>query len=322
MSELLRVAGMSVGFRGPQGACLAVTDDVSFSIAPGEVFALVGESGCGKSVTAMGILRLLPVPSAQVLQGYAWFAGEDLLHCSWKRLVQLRGSSIGVIFQEPTAALNPVQSIGSQLRECLRDYSASERQTRIHDLMKRAGFSDVERVLRAFPHEMSGGMLQRVVIVMALLRGPQLLIADEPTTALDVTVQAQVMEILHGLCREQGTGLLLITHNLGLVAQYADRVGVMYAGRMVEEATVADLLQNPAHPYTQGLLRAVPEGHDSVNSLVSIPGQVPRPQNFVPGCRFANRCVHADAECEAKPALRKIGNTHWVCCVHSQESRE
>jgi len=321
MSDLLRVEGMSIGFQNGMDTCVQVTDSVSFSIAPGEVFALVGESGCGKSVTAMGLLRLLPIPSAKILAGHAWFQGDDLLQCSLARMVALRGSAVGVIFQEPTAALNPVQSIGAQLRECLKAFPSDARDLRIRELMVRAGFSDVDRILRSYPHELSGGMLQRVVIVLALLRSPKLLIADEPTTALDVTVQAQVMQILREMCRELGTGLLLITHNLGLVAQYADRVGVMYAGRMVEEARVVDLLHNPQHPYTQGLLRAVPEGHESVASLQPIAGNVPRPQDFVAGCRFANRCPRADGACEAKPTSTSVSESHWVCCVHWQEAR-
>jgi len=309
-ASLLQVEGMSVAFRAGSGDWIAVTEDVSFSIARGEVFALVGESGCGKSVTAMGLVGLLPTPGAQVLAGRALLDGEDLLTTTKDRLCAIRGHQVCVIFQEPAAALNPVRTILSQLREVCPD------QERIESMMVRAGFSDRTRVLKSFPHELSGGMLQRVMIVMALLPGPQLLIADEPTTALDVTVQAQVMEILKQMCKETGTGLLLITHNLGLVAQYADRVAVMYAGRMVESATVAQLLAKPCHPYTLGLIRAVPEGHDSVDSLQPIAGTVPRPAEFDCGCRFRNRCPHADALCIAKPLPQDVEFGHVVSCVH------
>jgi len=312
--DLLRVENMSVAFRGQANAWLAVTEEVNFSIAPSEVFALVGESGCGKSVTAMGLLGLLPRPGSKILQGHAWFEGVDLLALSASELVKWRGAKISMIFQEPALALNPVRTMQSQLREALRQLPKAEADVRIEALMKRAGFADVARVLRSYPHELSGGMMQRVMIVMALLTKPRLLIADEPTTALDVTVQAQVMSLLQELCRETSTGLLLITHNLGLVAHYADRVGVMYAGRMVESAPVQRLLENPRHPYSQGLLRAVPEGLDSVEKLAPIPGSVPRPQEFDQGCRFRNRCPIAKEICARKPTLRSIGEHHTVAC--------
>jgi oligopeptide/dipeptide ABC transporter ATP-binding protein len=308
--QLLSVDGMSVAFRTNSGAWMPVTEDVSFQIAAGEVYALVGESGCGKSVTAMGIIGLLPTPGAQVLAGRAFLDGEDLLAVSKERLCAIRGHKVCVIFQEPSAALNPVRTILSQLREVCTD------RILIETMMRRAGFSDLERVLKSYPHELSGGMLQRVMIAMALLPSPRLLIADEPTTALDVTVQAQVMGILKQMCKDTGTGLLLITHNLGLVAQYADRVAVMYAGRMVESCTVAQLLAKPCHPYTIGLLRAVPEGHDSVDLLQPIAGTVPRPHEFDSGCRFRNRCPQADFACAQKPLSEDVETGHRVTCLH------
>jgi oligopeptide/dipeptide ABC transporter ATP-binding protein len=316
MNELLRVEGMSVGFGSAGHKWVPVTDNISFAIGRGEVFALVGESGCGKSVTAMGILGLLPKPSARVLAGHAWLGDVDLLDLPSEPLCAIRGRDISVIFQEPALALNPVCGIQAQLREAVAHLPRLEADVRIASLLRRAGFSDVPRVLSSFPHELSGGMLQRVMIVMALLPGPKLLIADEPTTALDVTVQAQVMMVLKGLCKSEGTGLLLITHNLGLVAQYADRVGVMYAGRMVECAPVRTLLKSPAHPYTQGLIDAVPEGHESVRNLRPIPGVVPYPRDFEAGCRFRSRCSKATADCIAFPPSANLSPLHSVSCFH------
>lgn len=316
MSEaLLVVQNMSVAFRGPLDTWVVVTEGVSFTISVGEVFALVGESGCGKSVTAMGLLGLLPRPGARILAGSALFQGQDLLRMDSQALTQVRGQSATVIFQEPAAALNPVRRIRSQLAEALMGQAPDTVELRIQSLMAKAGFSDVERVLSSFPHELSGGMLQRVMIVMALLPGPQLLIADEPTTALDVTVQAQVMTVLRSLCKETQTGLLLITHNLGLVAQYADRVGVMYAGRIVELASSQELLQTPQHPYTQGLLAAIPEGHARVQSMRAIAGTVPRPQEFDDGCRFRFRCAFAEERCSSKPAEQRLSSSHLVSCI-------
>ncbi|HSQ43160.1 MAG TPA: ABC transporter ATP-binding protein [Fibrobacteraceae bacterium] len=319
---LLHVEGMSVEFRDQKGQWLPVTDDVSFQIAPGEVFALVGESGCGKSVTAMGLLGLLPYPGARIPSGRAFFEGEDLFSASKDRLYAIRGKRISVIFQEPVLALNPVRTVESQLREVLPELSPSMARERIAESLHSAGFSDIPRILASYPHELSGGMAQRVVIAMALLPTPRLLIADEPTTALDVTVQAQVMDLLRKLCRAAGTGLLLITHNLGLVAQYADRVGVMYAGRLVEQAPVSALLKHPLHPYTRGLLAAVPDGRLSAASLRPIPGSVPSPREFDRGCRFRNRCPLADEACSHRPEVQNRDANHQVSCFHLLSSAE
>ena len=343
---------------------LQVTDRVSFDIFPGEFFALVGESGCGKSVTAMSILRLLPWPSAKIVSGSIMFnSGDfreggdngnansrDLATLSLDELQHIRGSEIACIFQEPMQALNPVVTIKKQLlevfrysskkpqasqnchlgaegdrihkefsqtchsrpdRESVQDSLPQQRSTRmsfwrpkadrIHDestapltiireQLRLAGFTDPDRVLNSYPHELSGGMLQRVCIVMALLPKPKLIIADEPTTALDVTVQAQVLAVLKDMAEKTGTAVLLITHNMGIVSQYAHRVAVMYAGRIVEEGTVREVINHPLHPYTQGLLAAIPESHSDLRTLVSIPGSVPHPKDFVQGCRFADRC--------------------------------
>ena len=308
---------------------LQVTDRVSFDIFPGEFFALVGESGCGKSVTAMSILRLLPWPSAKIVNGEILFGQDarDLVKLPLKELQSVRGSEIACIFQEPMQALNPVVTIKKQLLEVFKfsavsksaytskacvDSSSSERSGGdpvdspldiIREQLRLAGFTDPDRVLNSYPHELSGGMLQRVCIVMALLPKPKLIIADEPTTALDVTVQAQVLAVLKDMAEKTGTAVLLITHNMGIVSQYAHRVAVMYAGRIVEEGHVREVINHPMHPYTQGLLAAIPESHSDLRTLASIPGSVPHPKDFAQGCRFADRCckcAQASAELREK----------------------
>ena len=312
---------------------LQVTDRVSFDIFPGEFFALVGESGCGKSVTAMSILRLLPWPSAKIVNGSILFNNRDLVKLPLNDLQNVRGSEIACIFQEPMQALNPVVTIKKQLLEVFKFGAVSKNAVSksaqskkesaqsqnaqsqnaqfqnassrkdchsrldrespldlIREPLRLAGFTDPDRVLNSYPHELSGGMLQRVCIVMALLPKPKLIIADEPTTALDVTVQAQVLAVLKEMAEKTGTAVLLITHNMGIVSQYAHRVAVMYAGRIVEEGPVREVINHPMHPYTQGLLAAIPESHSDLRTLASIPGSVPHPKDFAEGCRFADRC--------------------------------
>lgn len=298
---LLSVRDLSVAFG--KANPLQVTDCVSFDIYGGEFFALVGESGCGKSVTAMSILRLLPQPSAKIINGSVLFSDSaendsaiDLAKISLKELQKIRGSEIACIFQEPMQALNPVLTIKKQLLEVFK-FGAKARLAEgdplsiIRHQLCAAGFTDPERVLDSYPHELSGGMLQRVCIVMALLSKPKLIIADEPTTALDVTVQAQVLAVLKEMAFDMGTAVLLITHNMGIVSQYANRVAVMYAGRIVEMGPVRDVINNPLHPYTQGLLAAIPENHNDMRTMHSIPGAVPHPKDFAKGCRFADRCA-------------------------------
>ncbi len=288
---------------------LQVTDRVSFDIFPGEFFALVGESGCGKSVTAMSILRLLPWPSAKIVSGAILFNDRDLATLPLNDLQRVRGSEIACIFQEPMQALNPVVTIKKQLLEVFKFGAVSKKAASsavsksvtssassadplsiIREQLRLAGFTDPDRVLNSYPHELSGGMLQRVCIVMALLPKPKLIIADEPTTALDVTVQAQVLAVLKDMAEKTGTAVLLITHNMGIVSQYAHRVAVMYAGRIVEEGPVREVINHPLHPYTQGLLAAIPESHSDLRTLASIPGSVPHPKDFAKGCRFTDRC--------------------------------
>lgn len=318
MNSVLQVKDLSVAFGFDKNGKprdgktpLQVTDKVCFEIAAGEFFALVGESGCGKSVTAMSILRLLPQPSAKIVEGSVLYNADenaapvDLAKLPIADLQKVRGSEISCIFQEPMQALNPVVTIRKQLMEvfkfCRRP--KGEFLSVIREQLALAGFKDVERVLNSYPHELSGGMLQRVCIVMALLSKPKLIIADEPTTALDVTVQAQVLAVLKDMASRTGTAVLLITHNMGIVSQYADRVAVMYAGRIVETGGVRDVIDNPMHPYTQGLLAAIPENHSDMRTMKSIPGSVPHPRDFVKGCRFADRCekcANASAELREK----------------------
>lgn len=287
-----------------------VTDRVSFDIKPGEFFALVGESGCGKSVTAMSILQLLPYPGAKITSGEILFEGADLTKLSSKELQKIRGKKISCIFQEAMAALNPVLRIRKQLLEALPQ---GESENLILDLMKSAGFVDPERILNSYPHELSGGQLQRICIVMALLAKPKLLIADEPTTALDVTVQAEVLKLLQKLASEMGTAVLLITHNMALVAEYAARVAVMYAGRIVENGPSRDVILNPLHPYTRGLLKALPDSSKTLAELEFIPGNVPAPADFAEGCRFKDRCAVACDKCKAYPP--RIGTEeHFAYC--------
>ena len=316
---------------------LQVTDRVSFDIFPGEFFALVGESGCGKSVTAMSILRLLPWPSAKIVNGSILFNNRDLVKLPLNDLQNVRGSEIACIFQEPMQALNPVVTIKKQLLEVFKfgavsksaassavsnSASSADLLNLIREQLRLAGFTDPDRVLNSYPHELSGGMLQRVCIVMALLPKPKLIIADEPTTALDVTVQAQVLAVLKEMAEKTGTAVLLITHNMGIVSQYAHRVAVMYAGRIVEEGAVREVINHPLHPYTQGLLAAIPESHSDLRTLVSIPGSVPHPKDFAKGCRFADRCskcAQASADvrekCLSAELPPKIAEAdHFACC--------
>jgi len=406
-NAVLSVQDVSVafGFDKNGNSCdgkqpLQVTDRVSFDIFPGEFFALVGESGCGKSVTAMSILRLLPWPSAKIVSGSIMFRdvhdcdnidesrgvvdsreatenARDLATLPLKELQNVRGSEIACIFQEPMQALNPVVTIKKQLLEVFKYSSqksswslshslqgdkeksssvqeslSQQRSTRvslwrpkadriheessdplvvIREQLRLAGFTDPDRVLNSYPHELSGGMLQRVCIVMALLPKPKLIIADEPTTALDVTVQAQVLAVLKDMAEKTGTAVLLITHNMGIVSQYAHRVAVMYAGRIVEEGPVREVINHPLHPYTQGLLAAIPESHSDLRTLVSIPGSVPHPKDFAKGCRFADRCskcAQASAEVREKclsaelpPKIAEADHFAYCFCQDTRSSR-
>jgi oligopeptide/dipeptide ABC transporter ATP-binding protein len=310
---LLRVENLSLGFKA-EGKVTPVTDAVSFEIGAGEIFGLVGESGCGKTVTCLGLLRLLPAATSVVLSGKAWYKGRDLLALSPAEMRAVRGAEISMIFQEPSAALNPLLPVRAQLRFPFKHHgSRTDPEKRIRELLARVGFNDPDRVLLSYPHELSGGMLQRVLIAHALLLGPGLILADEPTTALDVTIQAQILDLIEELRRETGTGVLFITHNLNLVAQYADRAAVMYAGRVVEEGPAEALLRDPRHPYSRGLLDALP---DIARARVPlpIPGSVPPAGKYPQGCRFHDRCPRAFEPCTLDPRWTPAGEGRGVAC--------
>lgn len=312
--NLLEVNNLSLGFNTDDGY-VEIIEDVTFSIKEEEIFGLVGESGCGKTVTSLAIMKLLPQPGAHIRSGEIILNGKDIIKLDKDSLQDVRGKEVSFIFQEPSAALNPLLSIGKQLQEIF-DYHefSGDKMKRIFELLKRVGFADPERILKLYPHELSGGMLQRVMIAMSLLLKPSLIIADEPTTALDVTIQAQIMELLIELKEQEGASILLITHNLNLIAQYADRLGVMYAGRIVEESLAAPFFENPKHPYSKGLLGALPNLSSSGFNMKSIPGQVPQPMDYKMGCRFIDRCSKAFNECDEKPEFQIIDENHKVAC--------
>src|SRR5687768_17321392 len=289
---LLEIQDLNVAFETSRGDLRPVRD-VSINIDPGQTVAVVGESGCGKSVTALSVLRLIPSPPGKVLGGQILFEGRDLLGLSEREMRSVRGKDIAMIFQEPMTSLNPVYTIGDQIVEAvtLHQHVGTKQAYEIAEQSLRdVGIADPGRRLHEYPHQMSGGMRQRVMIAMALSCKPKLLIADEPTTALDVTIQAQILELLRKLQRETGMAILLITHDLGVVAENADVVGVMYASRIVEFATVEELFDKPQHPYTEGLFKSIPKLHGNVERLDTIPGTVPNPARFPPGCKFHPRC--------------------------------
>jgi oligopeptide/dipeptide ABC transporter ATP-binding protein len=291
MSVLLEVRNLRTTFPSPSGP-LPVVDDISFDLARGEVLALVGESGSGKSMTALSILRLIPKPG-QVVAGEVRLAGEDLLQFSVTQMRRVRGARIAMIFQEPMTSLNPVVAVGAQVMEAIQLHDSVndiDARARTRELFAEVGIPDPDARLDAYPHQLSGGLKQRVMIAMALSTRPEILIADEPTTALDVTIQAQILSLLRDLQRDRGTSILLITHDLGIVNEIADRVAVMYAGRLVEVADRKALLGDPLHPYTQGLLRSIPARSLPGERLPEIPGVVPTADQWPAGCRFSTRC--------------------------------
>jgi len=313
---ILKVENLSIGFES-DGRTVAITDDVSFEVRAGEMFGLVGESGCGKTVTCLALLKLLPTPGGRVISGRILFQGRDILRMDPPSLQKIRGEKVGMIFQEPGAALNPLLTVQQQLQECFRyhPYNGDHRE-RMFYLLKRVGFADPQRTLNMYPHELSGGMRQRIMIAMALTLNPDLLIADEPTTAVDVTIQSQIMELLVGLQDEFRTAIILVTHNLNLIAQYAHQLAVMYAGRIVEHGAVPDFVRQPLHPYSVGLLAALPDLHSESRDLRAIPGQVPRPADYAPGCCFRERCPYAFEACIQRPGLLARGDTRVACHLY------
>jgi peptide/nickel transport system permease protein len=310
-APLLAVRGLTVEIPTPTGAIRPV-EDVSFVVEAGRTLAIVGESGSGKSLAATAVMGLLP-PVARVAAGDAWFEGRDLLGLDEPSRAKLRGGAIAMVFQDPMSSLNPVHRVGDQVAEAIRahrDVTPEAARREAVALLTRVGIADPEARARAYPHELSGGMRQRVMIAMAIANRPRLLIADEPTTALDVTVQAAILDLLAALRREEGMGLILITHSLGVVAEVADEVVVMYAAQIVERGSVAEVFARPLHPYTRALLAAVPDGEAEPEG---IPGVVPRPDEWPPGCRFAPRCPQAASVCAAPPPLEQAGMREVRC---------
>jgi oligopeptide/dipeptide ABC transporter ATP-binding protein len=317
---LLQVRDLKTYFFTPNGIVKAV-DGISFSIKKGETFALVGESGCGKSVTALSLLRLVPEPG-KIVGGQIRFNGEDLLHLTETEMRRVRGNRIAMVFQEPMTALNPVLRIGDQISEVLlqhQDISKVDAHDASIELLHQVGIPSPEQRVREFPHQLSGGLRQRVVIAMALACDPQLLIADEPTTALDVTIQAQIMDLLEKLQRERQMATLLITHDLGVVAESAQQVAIMYAGLIVEYASVEQLFSTPEHPYTRGLLASVPRLGEKRDRLTPIKGQVPSPLEMHTSCPFLKRCPDAVPICSGRcPQLKETEPGHFVRCWRAE----
>lgn len=326
MSEkLLEVKELRTEFKREKSWVTAV-NDVSFSINKGEVLGLVGESGCGKSVTSLSIMRLLLDTSGKTTHGEVMFDGKDILKISEKEMRGIRGYKMAMIFQNPMSSLNPCIRVDKQLMEAIllhNKISKQEARQRAFNVLQSVGIPDPENTLRSYPHQLSGGMSQRVMIAMAMSCEPQLLIADEPTTALDVTIQAQILELMLEIKEKRNTGILLITHDLGVVAEMCSRVIVMYAGRIVEEAPVKDLFANPVHPYTQGLIASVPKLGSNMTSLPSIPGSVPDLSVMPKGCKFAPRCKYAQSIChEKEPELTYVeGSTVQRCRCHLFHSK-
>ncbi len=318
MSDLLLdVRNLKTHFYTEDGLVPAV-DGVDFRLAKKETLGIVGESGCGKSVTSLSVMRLVPNPPGRIVEGQILFNGQDLLKKTEKEMRSIRGNEISMIFQEPMTSLNPVYTIGDQIMEALilhQKLSRAQARQRALDTLKLVGIPSAERRIDEYPHQMSGGMRQRVMIAMALSCNPQLLIADEPTTALDVTIQAQILDLMRKLRDDLGTSIMLITHDMGVIAEMADRVVVMYTGKIVEEADVQTIFTNPQHPYTVGLLGSIPKLHEKTERLKVIDGVVPNPFAMPSGCRFHPRCEFAADICKAKePTLVTVNGDHSVAC--------
>jgi oligopeptide/dipeptide ABC transporter ATP-binding protein len=324
---VLEVEGLQTHFFAPDGVVRAV-DGVSYAVRSGETLGVVGESGCGKSVTALSILRLVASPPGRIVGGAIRLQGRNLLELSETEMEQVRGNDISMIFQEPMTSLNPLLTVGRQISETIRLHQGVSRRDAIDrtiETLRRVHIPEPEHRVRAYPHQLSGGMRQRVMIAMALSCNPKVLIADEPTTALDVTIQAQILDLMRELQETLGTAIILITHDMGVVAETADRVVVMYAGRKVEEAPVDELFEHPGHPYTRGLLGSIPNVEVAARSnprrtrLTEIKGMVPSLANLPAGCSFAPRCAFASDECRAAyPPLREHRPGHLVACWHAE----
>lgn len=317
MSQLLKVSDLTISFEAEQGSHEVVSHS-TFHVNEGEVVCLVGESGCGKSVTALSLMQLLGSGS-KIVQGSICFDGIDLLACSEKELDKIRGNEISMIFQDPMSSLNPAFTVGYQVMESLRAHTGcikKEAKEKAIALLQKVGLKDAEKLSVKYPHTLSGGMRQRVMIAMALACNPRLLIADEPTTALDASVQAQILELLRELQQESHMAMLLITHDMGIVSHMANRVLVMYAGEIVEEAESSELFRNPSHPYTKALLDTIPTTKDTKDRvLTAIPGMVPENYDTITGCRFAERCAFASEQCKKNVPIKEVTPHHTIKCI-------
>ncbi|MGE7921061.1 ABC transporter ATP-binding protein [Viridibacillus sp. NPDC093762] len=322
--ELLRVRGLQTTFFTDDGEIPAV-DNINFSVREGEILGIVGESGCGKSVSALSIMGLVPSPPGKITGGQIEFDGKDLTKLSQKEMRKVRGKDIAMIFQEPMTSLNPLFTIGNQLMEAIlihhKDWSKKQARNRAIEMMKLVGLPRAEGLIKEYPHQLSGGMRQRVMIAMALVCDPKVLIADEPTTALDVTIQAQILQLMKDLNERLNTAVIMITHDLGVVAETCERVVVMYGGQVVEEGPVKLIFNDPQHPYTKGLIQSVPDMRFKKQRLYSIPGNVPKPGSVNTGCRFAARCEFAFEQCRVEnPNLYQTSPEHKTrCFLHERK---
>lgn len=322
MNNALEINDLRVSFSS-EGKRVEVVSGVSISVPAGKIVGVVGESGCGKTVTALSVMRLIPEPPGSIDSGRIIFDGADLLRLGDRDMRSVRGNRISMIFQEPISSLNPVFTIGDQIGEALRTHlkiSRKEERERVIELLNLVGIPAPERRMNNYPHEMSGGMSQRVMIAMALACNPEVLIADEPTTALDVTIQAGILELIDDIREKMGMAVLLITHDLGIIAEVADEVYVMYAGKIVEHAVTASLFKEPKHPYTVGLLNSIPDLRESKEKLNAIPGIVPSPGDYPPGCRFQDRCRLVIEKCRVEePPLDEHAPGHYSACWRAHE---
>jgi peptide/nickel transport system ATP-binding protein len=322
---VLEVNNLMTSFFTDNGEVAAV-DDVSFHVNEGEILGIVGESGCGKSVTSLSVMGLVPKPPGKIVGGEILYKGEDLTKASEKRMREIRGNEITMIFQEPMTSLNPLFTIGDQIMETIRlhnKWNKKQIRERAIEILQLVGLPRANELINEYPHQLSGGMRQRVMIAMAMVCNPQLLIADEPTTALDVTIQAQILKLMKQLNKNYNTAIMMITHDLGVVAEVCSRIVVMYAGKVVEEGDIETIFKNPKHPYTVGLIKSVPDMRKKIERLYSIPGNVPKPGSIKEGCRFAARCEHAFERCmtESPELYQTSGGQKVRCFLHEQEQQ-